>query len=598
MRHAAARERPARHLGRRPDRRGRGADRPRRRLGAPPPRPRRPDLHRPARPQRAGAARRPPGDDRGGLRRGRARCAPSTWSASPARSSAARRATSTRTSRRARSSSPWPTCELLAESETPPFPVDEDTPVDETLRLRYRYLDLRRERMRDAIVLRHDVVATMRRVLDERDFLEVETPILTRSTPEGARDFLVPSRAAAGQVLRAAAVAAALQAAADGRRLRALLPDRALLPRRGPARRPPARVHPARPRDGLRRGGGRPRRHGGGHGRGLRGGRLRRAGAAVAADGLPRGHGALRLGPPRHALRPRAARRGRRPARLGVPGLRVGPRRRRRGASRSTPARARSRAPSSTGSTRSCSATAPRRSPGPSWRPTAPGARRSRSSSATDRIAAATRALEALRGRPAAVRRRPRADGGRGARRAAAGARRGASASIPDDRHDVFWVVDFPMFEPVRGRAASPPRTTRSPRRRATSPIRPRMLLARLRPRRRRHGARRRLDPHQHARGPAAGLRGHRPGPGGGAGALRVPARGAALRRAAARRHRHGARPHRRPAGRAATRSATSSPSPRPPRAATRSRARPAPVDARQLRELALRSLVEPSSDR
>jgi aspartyl-tRNA synthetase len=83
---------------------------------------------------------------------------------------------------------------VLAESETPPFPVDEDTPVDETLRLRYRYLDLRRERMRDALVLRHDVVATMRRVLDERDFLEVETPIMTRSTPEGARDFLVPSR--------------------------------------------------------------------------------------------------------------------------------------------------------------------------------------------------------------------------------------------------------------------------------------------------------------------------------------------------------------------------------------------------------------------
>jgi aspartyl-tRNA synthetase len=84
--------------------------------------------------------------------------------------------------------------DVLAESDTPPFPVDEDTPVDETLRLRNRYLDLRREGMRDAMVLRHDVVATMRRVLGERDFLEIETPILTRSTPEGARDFLVPSR--------------------------------------------------------------------------------------------------------------------------------------------------------------------------------------------------------------------------------------------------------------------------------------------------------------------------------------------------------------------------------------------------------------------
>jgi aspartyl-tRNA synthetase len=84
--------------------------------------------------------------------------------------------------------------QVLAESETPPFPLDADAPVDETLRLRHRALDLRREVMRDALVLRHDVVRTMRDVLNARDFLEVETPVLTRSTPEGARDFLVPSR--------------------------------------------------------------------------------------------------------------------------------------------------------------------------------------------------------------------------------------------------------------------------------------------------------------------------------------------------------------------------------------------------------------------
>ena len=82
----------------------------------------------------------------------------------------------------------------LAASETPPFAVDEDAPVDEMLRLQHRMLDLRREHMRQAMELRHDVAATMRRVLNERDFLEIETPILTRSTPEGARDFLVPSR--------------------------------------------------------------------------------------------------------------------------------------------------------------------------------------------------------------------------------------------------------------------------------------------------------------------------------------------------------------------------------------------------------------------
>ena len=82
----------------------------------------------------------------------------------------------------------------LASSATPPFPIDEDAPVDETLRLQHRMLDLRRERMRDALMLRHEITRTMREVLDERDFVEIETPILTRSTPEGARDFLVPSR--------------------------------------------------------------------------------------------------------------------------------------------------------------------------------------------------------------------------------------------------------------------------------------------------------------------------------------------------------------------------------------------------------------------
>jgi aspartyl-tRNA synthetase len=88
--------------------------------------------------------------------------------------------------------------ESLAVSETPPFAVDEDGPVDETTRLRYRYLDLRREKMREALVLRDAVVNEMRTALAERDFLEIETPILTRSTPEGARDFLVPSRLQTG----------------------------------------------------------------------------------------------------------------------------------------------------------------------------------------------------------------------------------------------------------------------------------------------------------------------------------------------------------------------------------------------------------------
>jgi aspartyl-tRNA synthetase len=89
--------------------------------------------------------------------------------------------------------------EELAASETPPFQIDEESPVDETLRLQYRYLDLRRERMRRNLELRHDVVQAIRAHLDRESFLEVETPILTRSTPEGARDFLVPSRLQRGR---------------------------------------------------------------------------------------------------------------------------------------------------------------------------------------------------------------------------------------------------------------------------------------------------------------------------------------------------------------------------------------------------------------
>src|SRR4051794_20373025 len=88
--------------------------------------------------------------------------------------------------------------DLLADSETPPFPVDEDSPVGEDIRLRYRYIDLRREHMLRSLELRHEVSQAIRSYMHDNDFLEIETPILTKSTPEGARDYLVPSRVQRG----------------------------------------------------------------------------------------------------------------------------------------------------------------------------------------------------------------------------------------------------------------------------------------------------------------------------------------------------------------------------------------------------------------
>ena len=87
---------------------------------------------------------------------------------------------------------------LLADADTPPFPLDEDVAVDESLRLKHRAVDLRRPGMQRTLALRHRVISTMREVLNELDFLEIETPYLTRSTPEGARDYLVPARVQPG----------------------------------------------------------------------------------------------------------------------------------------------------------------------------------------------------------------------------------------------------------------------------------------------------------------------------------------------------------------------------------------------------------------
>ncbi|MFC2057066.1 aspartate--tRNA ligase [Chloroflexota bacterium] len=88
---------------------------------------------------------------------------------------------------------------ILNPSKTPPFYINEDIEVEEGLRLKYRYLDLRRERMQKNLILRHQVIKFIRDFLYARGFLEVETPILIKSTPEGARDYLVPSRVHTGK---------------------------------------------------------------------------------------------------------------------------------------------------------------------------------------------------------------------------------------------------------------------------------------------------------------------------------------------------------------------------------------------------------------
>ena len=88
---------------------------------------------------------------------------------------------------------------LLNEAKTPPFPIADDTPVSEDVRLKYRYLDLRRPGLQTNIGLRHRVTMAIRQYFDRNGFWEIETPILTKSTPEGARDYLVPSRVHSGE---------------------------------------------------------------------------------------------------------------------------------------------------------------------------------------------------------------------------------------------------------------------------------------------------------------------------------------------------------------------------------------------------------------
>ena len=88
---------------------------------------------------------------------------------------------------------------ILNESATPPFTIENESDGGDELRMQYRYLDIRRNPVRENLMLRHNLAQEVRRYLSENEFVEVETPVLIKSTPEGARDFVVPSRLNPGQ---------------------------------------------------------------------------------------------------------------------------------------------------------------------------------------------------------------------------------------------------------------------------------------------------------------------------------------------------------------------------------------------------------------
>ncbi len=90
---------------------------------------------------------------------------------------------------------------ILNEAKTTPFVINKEEEIDENLRLKYRYLDIRRERMQKNLILRHKVVKFIRDFLSAEGFIEIETPILFKTTPEGARDYLVPSRVHPGKYM-------------------------------------------------------------------------------------------------------------------------------------------------------------------------------------------------------------------------------------------------------------------------------------------------------------------------------------------------------------------------------------------------------------
>ena len=191
---------------------------------------------------------------------------------------------------------------ILNNSKTPPFQIEDEVTASEETRLRYRYLDLRRPQSARNIELRHRVILEIRKALDEMGFFEIETPMLTRSTPEGARDYLVPSRVHHGQFYALPQSPQIFKQILMISGMDRYFQIVQMLPRRGSARRPPAGIHAARPGNVVPAPGGYFRGDRTGDGARLRGGR--RAGEGpVPPPGLQRRAAALRLGQARPALR-------------------------------------------------------------------------------------------------------------------------------------------------------------------------------------------------------------------------------------------------------------------------------------------------------
>ena len=120
--------------------------------------------------------------------------------------------------------------DLITASAPLPFEINQNTEnISELIRLKYRYLDLRSERMKNNLKYRHLVNQNLRDFLNKNDFWEIETPSLTKGTPEGAREFIVPSRVSGGKILCPTSITTTIQTAADGCGCRKILPNRQVL---------------------------------------------------------------------------------------------------------------------------------------------------------------------------------------------------------------------------------------------------------------------------------------------------------------------------------------------------------------------------------